>query len=44
MMDTLRRLRLFADIVWRTWEPGYRIGWSTAWTVARIVYPKEVKL
>ena len=37
----LKRLRLFADIVWRRWEDDFRIGWSLAWDVAAVVYPYE---
>ena len=36
-----RRLRLFARIVWRTWEPGYRLSWSIAWRVAQDIYGEE---
>jgi hypothetical protein len=33
-----QQLRLFASIVWRTWEPGYRIGVRTAWDVAKGIW------
>jgi len=32
------KVKLFLSIVWREWEPGYRIGWGTAWAVAGIVH------
>ena len=29
------RINLFCKIVWRIWEPGYRISWGIAWGIAR---------
>lgn len=33
---TLRRLKLFLGIVWRKWDEGYRLSWSTAWEVSEV--------
>jgi hypothetical protein len=40
---TLFRWRLFASIVWREWEPGYRLTAETAWSVANTVHPSNEK-
>jgi len=36
-----RRIRLFLTIVWRTWEPGYRLSAKTSWGVACDIYTWE---
>lgn len=35
---TIRGLGLFAGLVWREWDEGYRLSIATAWAVSRIVY------
>ena len=40
---TLRRWWLFASIVWREWEPGYRLSIKTAWSVACTVHPPNAR-
>ena len=38
-----KRLCLFLSILWREWEPGYRMDWKLSWSVASGVYENELK-
>ena len=41
MKTIWRRIWLFARIVWRIDQDGYRMSWRTAWAVANTVWPSS---
>lgn len=46
MIRSIKRIWLFATIVWRRWDQlpngdTIRLDWSTAWKVVHVVYPNK---